>query len=258
MLIGNIKRKLYVLFLILNLAVISTKGADVELRNVTPGYRPLELVFISSVKVTKKIPKEKYVRLTINYTLNNAPEEISLVLNGSLSINFIYFSITKMRASKPRLYIIGLTRIPQNTQRAIFRYYKILSDKECNALLLDYNPNLSLNIGEETVLGRTYKENPPTQSRRDIGFYQTGKSNRKLPRIEFKIKAELVDSPDMYMLKRDLSYTLKNMTLKQQHSWLNKELNRRAEMHRKGNAAIGDLNTICKYRMKLEKKLGLR
>jgi len=240
---------------ILMSGLISAKAADIEFHNKIPVYHPLELVFMSSVKTNKKIPKNKYVRLTISYTLNKKLKNISLVLNGPQSINFLYFSISKMRGVKPHLYIIGLKRNSEyNSNFVVFKHCQILSDKECNALRLYYNPNLSLNIGEETVLGRTYKGNPPTQSSRDIGV----EPHRKLPRIEFKLKAELDDLPDIFLLKRDLSYTLNNLTLKQQHSWLNKELNRRAEMHKKGNAAIGDLNAICKYRVDVEKKLGLR
>ena len=252
------KKLLFIAILISGL--ISAKAADIKFRNKIPDYHPLELVFMSSVKTNKKIPQNKYVRLIISYSLNKKLKKISLVLNGPHSINFLYFSITKIKGVKPRLYIIGLKRNPEyNSNFVVFKHCKILSNKECNALLLDYNPNLSLNIGEETVLGRTYKANPPTQGSRDIGFYPTEKSNRKLlPRIEFKIKAELDDSPDIFLLKRDLSVTLGKMTLKQQRNWLNKELDRRAEMNKKGEAAIGDLTTVMKYRIEVEKKLGLR
>ena len=62
----------------------------------------------------------------------------------------------------------------------------------------------------------------------------------------------------LFKLKRDLSVTLGKMTLKQQRNWLNKELDRRAAMNRKGEAAPGDLTIVMKYRIEVEKKLGLR
>jgi len=250
------KKKLFILFSFLNLVVISAKGADVEFRNIIPTYHPLEVVYMSSIKINKKVPPNKYIRLTISYALDKETKEISVAINGSPKVNCIYFSITKMQYAKPRLYIIGLMG---ESGFVAFKHCQILGDKPCNILHIYYNSNLSLNLGEEVILGRTFKAKPATQGCVEIGFFNSkSKSNNTLPKIEFKLKAELDDSPDIFLLKRDLRATLDKMTLKQQHIWLNKELDRRAEMQRKGNAAIGDLNTICKYRMEVEKKLGLR
>ncbi len=251
--------KITILATVILFGFMALNADDVIFREIRSGYHPLETAFMTSPRIPDNIPEGKFLRLTISYVLNEKPENFSLVINAPLQIDAVYFSITAIKGIKPHLYIIGLKKIASRYDE-IIKYSRLLSNKKCNVIDLYYNGNLYLELGKETVLCRTFKDGKSKDCKKFSAirrgyYFDSSFDVEKLPDLEFKIKAELVDSPEMFLLTKDLTPHLKDLSLTQQQTWLLKERDKRLKEYRKHLATLGDVNIIQKYLRETDKKL---
>ena len=233
---------LVIAFVFVSLQVFSK---DIEFKTLNNCYRlqnSFRIIAFSaywSIKSNKFIPPDKFLKLTISYTLDDKNDAVSFILNPKMEfmkIDDISVFITRLEGFPGTLFIRAGSRFSGK----FWIYEKKLSEKSLlKGANLNFVQNISFDLNDEVVLGKTHEDDP-------------GKTVVKVKKISqpsfiMKAKVEVVDTPVMFLLPKDLRPILAKLTMLQQYDWINKELKRREDLYRRSHATLNDLRLAITY-----------
>ena len=244
-----LKLKILICFLFCS-SLISFASKDISMKRIRNRYNSSLLASSASwvISVNKLVAPGKYSRMTFSYELNGKKEKVQFILNRPKypKIKHISVYITRIDDYPATLFI---STMPYAV------YKKRLLEK--TEKFVNFYPvnDLSFDLGKEIILGRTFSTDP----RMKPGIHKEGGSTVLVPppvvSIELKVKVEQVDSPEMYLLAKDLRPNLKGLGLQQQYDWIDKEFKKREHLYRIRQATIEDLNLILTYKCIVQDKM---
>ena len=249
------------LYLIFSYCLISSSAKDISMESISGTGRIQTTIRVLansgywSVKVNKLIPPGKFLRLTISYKLDGKKEKVSFIVNGKsphLRLNGIAVYLTTLGDYPPTLFIVGLAGVGFSPR---WVYKKRLLKNAGKIVSLYVERNLSFDLEQETVIARTFSTAPNMKP----GKYKRWGSTVIIPppavKIELKAESKLVDSPEIFLLTKDLRPNLTGLSLRQQYIFLYREVERREKLYRRRQATINDMNVACMYRALIRDKL---
>lgn len=234
------------IYLILFSISIVCAAQNASLKYNYPDHNPFSSAWGWTIKCDSKLPSNKFLRMTMDYTVGKNKGKMIFMLNGSQKLDKIMFYLLSSDGLPYRLYIQAFI----NNRYPFTKWFE-LSAKQPQNFKIYYANNIKLENNKVVSILSNRKKNFFTVRSRG----KFSKSLPEAPELEIEITTEIVETQATYLLDTDLKKQIAKLSLKDQYGWLQKECKRRQDLYQQKEATFEDMQLAHLLKLIIRNKL---